>query len=176
MGQSETAVRSMTDFFLLLMIPGAGDALQGIKRGIIEMLDGMVINKADGDNKKKAQRAKAEYTSALHLFPQSPDGWTPRVLTCSSLHNEGIAEVWDLVLEHERQQTASGWLEKRRRLQAVSWMRDLISFGLEDRFRNDNSVQSRLTVLEEAVSTSATSSLSAARELLQIFENKHEKR
>ena len=99
-GQSETAVRSMTDFFLLLMLAGAGDELQGMKRGIIEMLDGMAINKADGDNKPKAERARIEYAGALHLFPASADGWTPRVLTCSSIANEGIAEVWQMVLEH----------------------------------------------------------------------------
>src|SRR5919112_1821787 len=88
-GQSETAVRSMTDFFLLLMLAGAGDELQGIKRGIVEMIDGMAINKADGENKPRAERARVEYASALHLFPASPDGWTPRVLTCSALHGDG---------------------------------------------------------------------------------------
>ena len=88
-GQSETAVRSMTDFFLLLMLAGAGDELQGIKRGIIEMIDGMAINKADGDNRRKAERARVEYSSALHLFPASADGWTPRVLTCSALQRRG---------------------------------------------------------------------------------------
>ena len=88
-GQSETAVRSMTDFFLLLMLAGAGDELQGIKRGIIEMIDAMAINKADGDNRRKAERARIEYPSALHLFPASADGWTPRVLTCSALDGRG---------------------------------------------------------------------------------------
>ena len=95
-GQSETAVRSMTDFFLLLMLAGAGDELQGIKRGIIEMLDGMAINKADGDNKPKAERARIEYAGALHLFPASADGWTPRVLTCSATrrrrHRRSLAD------------------------------------------------------------------------------------
>ena len=90
----------MTDFFLLLMLAGAGDELQGMKRGIIEMLDGMAINKADGDNKPKAERARIEYANALHLFPASADGWTPRVLTCSALNGEGIAEVWQMVLDH----------------------------------------------------------------------------
>ena len=99
-GQSETAVRSMTDFFLLLMLAGAGDELQGMKRGIIEMLDGMAINKADGDNKLKAERARIEYAGALHLFPASPDGWTPRVVTCSAIAGAGIGEVWRMVLAH----------------------------------------------------------------------------
>ena len=99
-GQSETVVREMTDFFLLLMLAGAGDELQGMKRGIIEMLDGMAINKADGDNRPKAERARIEYAGALHLFPASADGWTPRVLTCSSTEKTGIAEVWEMVLDH----------------------------------------------------------------------------
>ena len=113
-GQSETAVRSMSDFFLLLMLAGAGDELQGIKRGIIEMIDGMAINKADGDNASKAERARVEYASALHLFPPSGDGWTPRVLTCSALEDTGIAEIWQMVLEHEALLKASGKLQQRR--------------------------------------------------------------
>jgi LAO/AO transport system kinase len=172
-GQSETAVRSMTDFFLLLMIPGAGDELQGIKRGIIEMLDGMVINKADGDNKPRAERARVEYASALHLFPPNPDGWTPRVLTCSSLHGEGIAEVWEMVRQHRAQQEAGGHFECRRRKQALAWMRELISLGLTDLFRNDAAVQGRMTDLEEAVKAGTMTSFSAARELLTIFRKGH---
>jgi LAO/AO transport system kinase len=172
-GQSETAVRSMTDFFLLLMIPGAGDELQGIKRGIIEMLDGMAINKADGENKPRAERARVEYSSALHLFPPSPDGWTPRVLTCSSLHGEGIAEVWDMVCQHRKQQATGGHFERRRRKQALAWMHELISLGLSDLFRKDMAVQARMPELEEAVRAGTVSSFSAARELLTIFRRGH---
>jgi LAO/AO transport system kinase len=168
-GQSEVAVRSMTDFFLLLMIPGAGDELQGIKRGIIEMLDGMVINKADGDNKPRAERARVEYSSALHLFPPSPDGWTPRVLTCSSLHGDGIHEVWDMVRQHRQQQQSGGHFERRRRGQALAWMRELISIGLEDMFRHDPNVQVRMQEIEEAVRRGSVTSFSAAQELLHIF-------
>ena len=104
-GQSETAVRSMVDFFLLLMLPGAGDELQGIKRGIIEMVDAMAINKADGENRRRAERARAEYASALHLFPVGPDGWVPPVLTCSALTGDGLTAVWEAVLEHRRAQS-----------------------------------------------------------------------
>jgi LAO/AO transport system kinase len=172
-GQSEIAVRSMTDFFLLLMIPGAGDELQGIKRGIIEMLDGMVINKADGDNKPRAERARVEYSSALHLFPPSPDGWTPRVLTCSSLHGDGIPEVWDMVRQHRKHLEAGGRFERRRRRQALSWMRELISLGLEHMFRDDARVQARIPELEDAVRRGSVTSFSAARELLQIFRKGH---
>jgi LAO/AO transport system kinase len=168
-GQSETAVRSMTDFFLLLMIPGAGDELQGIKRGIIEMLDGMVINKADGENRHRAERARVEYSGALHLFPPNPDGWIPRVLTCSSLHNQGIAETWDMVCEHSEQQRAGGHFERRRKRQALAWMRELIAMGLEDMFRNDSGVGARMPALENAVLEGVSTPFSAARELLDIF-------
>src|ERR1035441_6933006 len=130
-GQSETAVRSMSDFFLLLMLAGAGDELQGIKRGIIEMIDGMAINKAAGDNLQKAERARAQYESALHLFPPSGDGWTPRVLSCSALNNTGIAEIWQMVLNHEAQLEASGKIVERRTRGDLQWMDDLISMGLE---------------------------------------------
>ena len=172
-GQSETAVRSMTDFFLLLMIPGAGDELQGIKRGIIEMLDGMAINKADGDNKPRANRARVEYASALHLFPPSPDGWVPRVLTCSSLQGEGIAEVWDMVLEHREHQTKSGHFDQRRRGQALQWMRELVSHGLEDLFRTHASVRRRMQEIEEAVAAGRTTPFSGAHELLSTFRKDH---
>ena len=114
-GQSETAVRSMTDFFLLLMLAGAGDELQGMKRGIIEMLDGMSITKADGDNKTKAERARNEYAHALHLFPASADGWTPPVLTCSSVTGEGLAELWQTILEHRQLVESNGFLRSEER-------------------------------------------------------------
>ena len=171
-GQSETAVRSMTDFFLLLMLAGAGDELQGIKRGIIEMLDGMAINKADGDNKRRADRARAEFSNALHLFPASADGWTPRVLTCSALTGEGIAQVWEMVLEHRQQQESSGRLAKRRSGQALAWMNELVALGLEDLFRGDAAVAARLPELREAVHHGRVTSFAAARELLSLFYSK----
>jgi LAO/AO transport system kinase len=168
-GQSETAVRSMTDFFLLLMLAGAGDELQGIKRGIIEMIDGMVINKADGDNKRKAERARVEFSNALHLFPASADGWTPRVLTCSALHGEGVAESWDMVLEHRAKLAASGHLAARRSGQALEWMRELVGIALEDSFRGHAAVAARLPNLEEAVSRGQVTPFAASRELLHIY-------
>lgn len=171
-GQSEVAVRSMTDFFLLIMIAGAGDELQGIKRGIIEMIDGMVVNKADGDNKRKAERARVEFSSALHLFPLGPDGWSPRVLTCSSLHGDGVPEVWELVLEHRTQMKANGHFQERRRAQALDWMRELISLGLEDLFRDDPRVKERLPRVVEEVRRGHLASFSAARELLSLFHRK----
>ena len=168
-GQSETAVRSMSDFFLLLMLAGAGDELQGIKRGIIEMIDGMAINKADGDNQTKAERARVEYASALHLFPASADGWTPQVLCCSALKNTGIAEIWQMILEHEAQLTVSGWIEKRRKLGALQWLDDLITMGLGDVFREQAAVAERLPALRRDVRDGRVSPLAASRELLQLF-------
>ena len=171
-GQSETAVRSMTDFFLLLMIAGAGDELQGIKRGIIEMLDGMAINKADGDNKPKAERARIEFSNALHLFPASQDGWVTRVLACSAITGEGIPEVWHMVLEHRRLLESNGYLAARRSLQSLQWMNELVSLGLEELFRSDPFVAARLPLLQAAVRQGRVTSFAAARELLELFYSK----
>jgi len=168
-GQSETAVRSMSDFFLLLMLAGAGDELQGIKRGIIEMIDGMAINKADGDNLKKAERARAEYASALHLFPPSGDGWTPRVLTCSSIKNTGIAEIWQMVLEHEALLGATGRIAERRTLGDLQWTEDLISMGLAELFQAQPNVAERLPSLQRDVREGRVTPLAASRELLELF-------
>ena len=170
-GQSETAVRSMTDFFLLLMVAGAGDELQGMKRGIIEMLDGMAIHKADGDNRVKAERARAEYQGALHLFPASDDGWAPRVLTCSSIAREGIAEVWQMVLKHRALLERNGYLERARSAQAVEWMNELVSSGLAELFRNDSSVAERLPLLKGEVRGGRMTPFAASRELLTRFTN-----
>jgi len=171
-GQSETAVRSMTDFFLLLMLAGAGDELQGIKRGIIEMLDGMAINKADGDNRPKAERARTEYAAALHLFRASADGWRPRVLTCSALTGEGIPEIWQMILDHRRQLEQGGHLAERRSVQALQWMVELVSLGLEELFRGDRSVAERLPQLREAVRQGRVTPFAASRELLALFHSR----
>jgi LAO/AO transport system kinase len=168
-GQSETAVRSMTDFFLLLMIAGAGDELQGIKRGIIEMVDGMAINKADGDNERKAERARVEYASALHLFPVNADGWTPQVLTVSSITGKNVPQIWETVLEHRALLERNGWFAERRSRQALNWMRELIATGLEDRFRNNARVAACLPELEESVRAGRLTSFAAARQLLSTF-------
>lgn len=167
-GQSETAVRSMTDCFLLLMLPGAGDELQGIKRGIIEMVDVMAINKADGEMKARAERARVEYRAALHLFPASADGWAPPVLTCSAIAGEGIPELWDVVLAHRAHLEANGHLAKRRSQQALAWLRELLSVGLEAAFRADPRVAAALPALEQAVTDGRTTAFAAARELLAI--------
>jgi LAO/AO transport system kinase len=163
-GQSETAVRSMTDFFLLLMISGAGDELQGIKRGIIEMIDGMAINKADGDNEAKAERARAQYAEALRV-----GGWRPRVLTVSSITGKGIRELWDMILEHRARLESTGLLAQRRRAQALDWMRELIATGLDDTFRDDPGVSERLPQIEAAVQEGSITPFAAAGELLSVF-------
>jgi LAO/AO transport system kinase len=173
-GQSETAVRSMSDFLLLLMLAGAGDELQGMKRGLLEMIDGMAINKADGDNICKAERARVEYAGALHLFPASADGWTPRVLTCSALNAKGIEEIWQMVLDHRALLESNGYLARRRSGQALEWMRELIALGLEDAFRADPEVAVRLPALQSAVDGGRMSPLAASNELLAIFHSRKE--
>ncbi|MBL8296149.1 MAG: methylmalonyl Co-A mutase-associated GTPase MeaB [Bryobacterales bacterium] len=167
-GQSETAVRSMTDCFVLLMIAGAGDELQGIKRGIIEMVDLMAINKADGDNRAKAERARAEYASALHLLARPADGWTAPVVTCSAITGEGVAPIWDLVLEHRATLQSNGWLDRRRHQQALEWMRELVIFGLEEQFHRSPLVERNLSQIQEEVVAGRLSPFSAARRLLDF--------
>ena len=169
-GQSETAVRAMTDFFLLLVLAGAGDELQGIKRGIIEMADALAITKADGANAGRAQRARAEHAAALRLFPAPADGWRPRVVTCSALTGSGIAEIWQMVVEHHEQAQRAGHLAGRRRRQALEWMHSLMSLELERRFRSAPGRSERLAALEEAVAEGRITPLAAARRALQDAE------
>ncbi|MFZ5941504.1 MAG: methylmalonyl Co-A mutase-associated GTPase MeaB [Bacteroidota bacterium] len=168
-GQSETAVHSMVDFFLLLMIPGAGDELQGIKRGIMEMADAIIINKADGTNMQKAEQAKAEYRSALHLFPPSPSGWEPRVEGCSALQRTGIAEVWDMIGEYRAKVNGNGWFDRRRSEQAKYWFYETIRDGLQDRFFRQEAVAAEISRLEHEVSAQKISSFAAAGLLLEKF-------
>jgi len=164
-GQSETAVRGMTDFFLLLMLAGAGDELQGIKRGILEMVDLLAINKADGDNAVRAEKARREYENALHLFPPTEDGWIPRTVTCSGLTGSGVADVWSIVREHHAVMQASGGFKQRREGQAVDWLRDLISQALEAEFRRRPRMETRLRETELAVRQGALNPISAAASL-----------
>jgi len=168
-GQSEIEVSLMTDFFLLLLIPGAGDELQGIKRGIIEMVDGILINKADGEHLHEANRARSQYETALRMFAPNRHGWTARVLTCSALENRGIREVWQMILDHRAQQEAGGHLEHRRQAQALNWMHGLISSGLQEIFQNASAVQDRLAQLEHLVREQTISPSRAARELLGLY-------
>lgn len=168
-GQSEVAVSQMVDFFLVLVLGGGGDELQGIKRGIMELADGLVVNKADGDNVAAANRAKREYAMALHLLRPATRGWTPRTLTCSSLTGEGIGDVWTMVNDHRAALTESGEWEPRRRNQRVAWMWGAVRDGLDDALRQHPDVQSRLTEVERRVLDGSLSAEQGAHELLAAF-------
>lgn len=170
-GQSETAVHGMVDFFLLIMLAGAGDELQGIKRGIMEMADAIVINKADGTNIKKAGRAQAEFTSALHLFPSSPSGWVPLVKTCSSLYNDGIEEVWEMVKDYMYSVSASGYLTTRRKEQSKYWMYETIREGIYQQFFNNPLLQKQLKDYEKAIDRGQMTSFMAATSILNMYKS-----
>ena len=168
-GQSETAVRSMVDFFLLLMLAGAGDELQGMKRGVMEMADLIAINKADGDNKDHALMACREYANALHLFPASPTGWIPSAVTCSAATRTGIAGLWETVLEHAALLKSNGWFERIRREQVKTWMHEIIEHSLRQEFLEHPGVRDALHGFEQDVVAGHTSSFRAARALLDIY-------
>ena len=170
-GQSETAVQGMVDFFLLIMLAGAGDELQGIKRGIMEMADALVINKADGNNVQRARRAKAEYTNALHLFPPSPSGWTPRVLTCSSLYGTGIPEVWEMVEEYREQVSGSGFLDIRRKEQSRYWLNESLREGIFNQVFHDPDMKQTLAEYELAISEGRMTSFRAASAILKKYKS-----
>jgi len=167
-GQSEIAVHSMVDFFLLLMLAGAGDELQGIKRGIMEMADAIVINKADGDNIKKAQLAAREYKNALHLFPASPSGWTPLVITASSTEKTGIQDTWRMVEEYLNLTHGSGYFEVRRKEQALQAFTDTIEETIRQKFYQNPSVSSHLQSIQQDILSGKISPYAAAKEIMKI--------
>lgn len=172
-GQSETTVHAMVDFFLLLMLAGAGDELQGIKRGIIEMCDGMVINKADGDNIQKAKLARSQYEMALHLFPPPSTGWRPRVGICSARTKDGIADVWDMIKEHEAMLKKSGHFHAKRNDQKISRMTEAIHERLMDHFYQNPDIVKSLPEVSKQLSDHKVTSYQAARQLLEkYFANK----
>lgn len=167
-GQSETAVHSMVDFFLLLKLAGAGDELQGIKRGIMEMADAIVINKADGSNLKKAQKARVEFKRALHLFPPKENNWTPEVLTASALNNEGIEEIWSLVGDYIGRNRESGWYLSKRLRQNKHWLLQTIDEQLRLRFYQDPVIKKALEEQLKLVEENKTSPVTAAHYLLDL--------
>ncbi|MFI3277627.1 MAG: methylmalonyl Co-A mutase-associated GTPase MeaB [Rikenellaceae bacterium] len=172
-GQSETAVHSMVDMFMMLQISGAGDELQGIKRGIMEMADMMVITKADGENVMKANLAKTQYTGALHLFPMPESEWRPQVFTCSSLEKTGLEEVWKGVEEYIEHTKHNGYFLHNRQRQLKYWMYESINETLHKSFYNNENVEAILPQYEKRVLESKISSFIAAKELLDIyFQNK----
>lgn len=168
-GQSEMAVYSMVDFFLLLLLPGAGDELQGIKRGIVEMADLLVVNKADGERLSLARQARGAYLNALHLFPPKSNGWSPQVLTCSATTGEGIGEIWETMEQFRTHTLGNGAFQQRRQHQALAWLEDQVQSELRRRFRNHPAVMENLQVLEDAVLRGQMAPSAAAQKLMDIF-------
>ena len=169
-GQSETIVADMTDFFLVLMLPGAGDELQGLKKGVIEIADMLAINKADGDNVKRAQAAAAEYRAALHILnPRSPT-WSPPVVTYSALTGVGIAELWDSILDHRQRMTNSGELDARRREQQVKWMWAMLEERVFARLKSDPALRAKLPRIEAAVARGRMSPAIAVEEIAALLD------
>ena len=171
-GQSETTVASMVDFFLLLMISGAGDELQGIKKGILELADAIAVNKADGDNVKRAEMARKQYETALHFLAPSSPNWTPPVFTCSAMEMIGIDEIWESVLAHHKRLTLTGELQANREKQAVDWMWSLVKEGLKERFYQNPEVNKLLPEILKEVESGKTASTLAADRLLFLLDNK----
>ncbi|GAB7086462.1 methylmalonyl Co-A mutase-associated GTPase MeaB [Marinifilum fragile] len=168
-GQSETAVHSMVDFFLLIKIAGAGDELQGIKRGIMEMADLISINKADGNNIHKAQLARVQFENALHLFPKSPSGWSPKVLTCSAIEKTGIDKIWDTIMDYCSHTQQNGYFEQRRSEQAKYWMYETINEQLKDGFYQKQLIKEQIPEFENKVLNDEMSSFVAAFKLLNAY-------
>jgi LAO/AO transport system kinase len=167
-GQSETVVAEMTDFFLALMLPGAGDELQGIKRGLLEHTDLIAVNKADGDNLRSAQRAARDYRNALH-FMQARGGWQPRVQLCSAVTGRGLDDIWHAIREHHDQLTESGALQQRRQEQMLRWMWSMIDDQLRTMLRTHPSVRAMLDTVEQDVREGRTPPTVAARQVLDAF-------
>ena len=168
-GQSETAVADMTDFFLVLMLPGAGDELQGLKKGIVELADMIAVNKADGDNIQRANLAAADYRAALNILAPQSATWSPPVATYSALTGNGIAELWARVVEHKDKMTASGELAARRREQQVKWMWSMLEERLTARLRGDAAVRAKLKAAEAAVAAGRLAPTLAVEEIAKLL-------
>ncbi len=171
-GQSEVAVASMVDFFLMLMISGAGDELQGIKKGILELTDAIAINKADGDNIQRAAFARRQFETALHFSAPSSPNWTPPVLTCSSLESTGVEAIWEVVLKHREKLMETGELELKREQQALDWMWFLVREGLAEWFYRNPYVRTMIPKVEREVEVGTTAPTTAADKLLFFLEDK----
>jgi LAO/AO transport system kinase len=170
-GQSEVAVASMVDFFLVLMIAGAGDELQGIKKGVLELADAITVNKADGDNIDRAKMARQQYSTAMHLLsPPSPD-WSTPVMMCSSLTGTGLAEIWDMVLKHRKIMEEKGELERKRHEQSRLWMWALVKEGMEEWFYKNAQVVNLLPLIEKEVVGGRITATSGAARILSFLQN-----
>ena len=168
-GQSEITVASMVDFFLLLQIPNAGDELQGIKRGVMEIADAIVVNKAEGENRPRAELARQQYANALHMLKPKSLNWQVPALLCSALHNEGVAETWETIEAFGTRMRETGELQDKRNLQASDWMWTLLLDDLKEMFLRDRNVESLVDQVQEAVATGVTTPSAAARRLLEAF-------
>jgi LAO/AO transport system kinase len=168
-GQSETAVADMTDFFLALMLPGAGDELQGLKKGLVELADMIAINKADGDSLSRAKVAAAEYRAALHILTPRVAAWEPPVVTYSALTGAGMAQLWDHIVDHQRRLTAAGAFAARRREQQVKWMWALLEDRLRSRLASDPKLKARLPQLERAVAEGTLSPALAVDDIVETL-------
>ena len=168
-GQSETAVCEMTDFFLALMLPGAGDELQGIKKGLVELADMIAINKADGDNFARANLAAAEYRSALHILSPRSEHWHPPVVTYSALTGAGIAELWRKILEHRSAMNASGEFAERRRQQQIKWMWSMLESRMMARLRADPAIRARVKQIEAEVADARITPALAADQIAAML-------
>jgi LAO/AO transport system kinase len=169
-GQSETAVHSMVDFFLLLMLAGAGDELQGIKRGIMEMADAITINKADGNNIEKAEMARVQYMNALHMFPAPESGWNPKVLTCSAYLKTGISEIWNTIDEYLTHVKNNMYFQHRRNEQSKFWMYETINEHLRNSFYQNEQIKTLMAESEIKVLKEEISSFVAAKKLLDLYD------
>jgi len=167
-GQSETAVHSMVDFFLLLKLAGAGDELQGIKRGIMEMADTIAINKADGDNLKKAKLAKIEFGRALHLYPPKDSNWQPKVVICSAIANTGVLAIWDIIKDYESSMKASNYFYEKRKEQNKYWLMQTIEERLKSKFFNDKAIVLELKNQLRLIEENKTTPFAAAEKLLNL--------
>jgi GTPase len=168
-GQSEITVASMVDFFLLLQLPGTGDELQGIKKGVMEIADAIVINKAEAENRPRAELARQQYLNALHLLKPKTTSWQVPVLLCSSLRREGVAEVWQTILNCRKTWEKNGELARKRQLQATDWMWTLLINDLKDLFLRDPQVEALIGPIQEAVAKGVTTPAAASRRLLEVF-------
>jgi len=168
-GQSETTVRNLVDFFLLLMLAGAGDELQGIKKGIMEMADGIVITKADGENTKNANQARADFEYALHLFSESDSGWKPKVITSSALDKKGIAETWSLIEQYVAFTKASGYFESNRTQQNLVWFHEQLHLLLKLKLIQDAEINSKIKTFEKEIVDKKILPSHAAQEIIQDF-------
>lgn len=168
-GQSETAVHNMVDFFLLLMLAGAGDELQGIKRGIMEMADALVINKADGDNIQKAKLAKSQYANALHLFPKPPSDWEPKTAICSAISLTGLEEIWEMIMDYQQFTKVNSYFTRKRKEQTLQTFHSSLEANLLNRFIADKSMRTKIEVFEKQIFMQKISPYQAAAQLTKVF-------